>query len=676
MNKNILLIEPDYKNKYPPIGLMKIAFFHKYKQHDNVRFAKGKLPESYPETKWDHIYVTSLFTFEWDKTIEAIKYAISLAASPNDITVGGIAATLLPDEIFNETGIHPICGLLNTPGKLGIPGDENIDQLIPDYDILNNIEEQYTYPVQNAYFLSATKGCGMRCGFCAVQTLEPAYVQYIDIKHQITEINQRFGEKKDLLLMDNNVLRSGCFDKIIQDIIDAGFEHGALFKNPKTGKMIRRYVDFNQGLDGNLLTDHKAKLLGTIALKPARIAFDHIEDAEAYRCAIERCVRHGVTELSNYILYNSDNFSGKGKRYKADSPDDLYKRMRISLDLKEELNKNRTNKNRVAIFSFPMRYIPLTDIQRGYVGPQWNAKYLRAVQCMLIPTQGKGVGNKSFFEADFGKDCTDFLRFLCMPERLIALRGHFSETSRGHKQDTHKQIEDRKINWQHGQIKIAEWNRLFNMLGCSKEQFINVIADNKFLPQKILMISVPIIMKLYIHYLTLPRIFELLGLELKKDTKQILRQYTKNEFPSFYDEMLTYLVSNEKQPTYPFRNFISFFGKCGFSDILKRIRLRNCYIIEPMAKWNECCQEKGYSSIDFELLRYYTLFKQAGVLSDEDLVIVEHQDTSILKQILKNTFVAFSSKVYNCYEADDISLIGKKNPESFLSQVRKKIFTI
>ena len=31
----------------------------------------------------------------------------------------------------------------------------------------------------------------------------------------------------------------------------------------------------------------------------------------------------------------------------------------------------------------------------------WNGKYLRAVQRMLIPTQGKGVGSRSFFEADF-----------------------------------------------------------------------------------------------------------------------------------------------------------------------------------------------------------------------------------------------------------------------------------
>ena len=38
--KSILLLEPSYRNKYPPIGLMKLATYHKM-QGDDVTFYKG-----------------------------------------------------------------------------------------------------------------------------------------------------------------------------------------------------------------------------------------------------------------------------------------------------------------------------------------------------------------------------------------------------------------------------------------------------------------------------------------------------------------------------------------------------------------------------------------------------------------------------------------------------------
>ena len=40
MARNILLIEPNYKNKFPPIALMKLSTYHK-QLGDNVVFYKG-----------------------------------------------------------------------------------------------------------------------------------------------------------------------------------------------------------------------------------------------------------------------------------------------------------------------------------------------------------------------------------------------------------------------------------------------------------------------------------------------------------------------------------------------------------------------------------------------------------------------------------------------------------
>ena len=42
MNRKILLIEPNYKNKYPPMGLMKLATYFR-RCNDDVRFYKGDL---------------------------------------------------------------------------------------------------------------------------------------------------------------------------------------------------------------------------------------------------------------------------------------------------------------------------------------------------------------------------------------------------------------------------------------------------------------------------------------------------------------------------------------------------------------------------------------------------------------------------------------------------------
>ena len=77
MNRKVLLIEPNYKNKYPPMGLMKLAMYYRMKG-DDVRFYKGDMKSLavelicedliehleiiYPEVFWKEYYL-ALFNY-------------------------------------------------------------------------------------------------------------------------------------------------------------------------------------------------------------------------------------------------------------------------------------------------------------------------------------------------------------------------------------------------------------------------------------------------------------------------------------------------------------------------------------------------------------------------------------------------------------------------------------
>lgn len=598
---NILLIEPSYHCKYPPLGLMKLAYYHKeIRKDDIVWFSKGKLSsivsdkvknqlheskyyknkygdnlneyirsveEVILHERWDRIYVSTLFTYEWSITLETIEYAKNLAGDLSKVYTGGILATLMSDELERQTGIKPIRGQLVNSNLIGYNDGVNIDILTPDYSILDNTE--YVYPSDNAYFAYATRGCGMNCEFCAVKTLEPQYIPYISIKDQINKVKTIYGEKKDLLLMDNNVLKSTRFNDIIDEIIELGFEYGATFCNPRTGKMNNRYVDFNQGLDSLLFNEKKVSLLKKIALRPARIAFDHIAEKDDYEKALDIAVKHDITHLSNYLLYNADAFDCKGTMHEADKPEDLYNRLRINVDYQERINKIRRtdNKERIHIFSFPMRYIPLNAKERGYIGPNWNAKYLRAIQRILVPTQGKGVSSKSFFEAAFGKDEKEYMMVLLMPEEYIASRGKpekivgLTEKERYKKVQEFRDWEDLRKTWENAYRKLSEEQ---------KNAFHKRVFNNDYTTSAYIDIPDVQIRKLFIHYFSEFRIItvlEDLEIMVEDELKNELISYVANECRIILRNLAKYIVRFKLNSTQN-NSFFRFFKQDAINELI------------------------------------------------------------------------------------------------------------
>lgn len=434
--------------------------------------------------KWDRVCITTLFTFYWEKTIKTINDFKQLCKDSNEVKVGGIAASLLSKEMEGETGIMPHIGLLDKGGEY----DDNniiIDTLPLDYSILNEID--YKYPENEGYYAYMTRGCVNRCSFCAVPQLEPIFNGFISIKEQIKYISDKFGEKRNLLLLDNNVLASEHFDDIIDEIKECGFYTGATYVEPnkydviikdlkklsinyyghikcivnlyhslykKVGEDIKseiytklytnrllnvdsatkdkilevddffaplfekyrnkipkaRYVDFNQGVDARLITPAKMERLAEIPIRPLRIAFDRWSLREVYENAVRLAASYGIRDMSNYLLYNE-----------KEKPVDLYYRMKLNIELCEELDVN--------IYSFPMKYHPIQDPKyfrnRTFIGTYWNRKFIRAVQAILNSTKGKIGRGKSFFEKAFGRDEKEYEKLLYMPEVMIIYRLYY-----------------------------------------------------------------------------------------------------------------------------------------------------------------------------------------------------------------------------------------------------------
>lgn len=413
--KNILLVEPGYRNKYPPLGLMKIAQYHGPQgKRDHVRFVKGEDPSAY-DTAWDRIYITTLFSFEWERTVRSIDYALDLVGGQaHRVFVGGIAASLMHDKFIDEPrwrGVRFIKGLLGEAPAKSLqldPYDEElyaddvngkpIEDLVPDYSILDHIA--YEYPVSDAYFTYASRGCVRKCAFCGVPTLEGMQRDTNSLTGVVEGVNALYGEKRDLILMDNNVVASANFKDIIAEIIDLGFERGAKLKRGRYE--LQRRVDFNQGVDARILCKDPMYLqqLSRIALKPLRIAFDHLGVKKPYEQAIRFSAEAGLTELSNYMLYNF-----------KDNPQDLFERMRLNVTLNEELN--------IRIFSFPMRYQPVNRQDRGHVGANWNSYYLRSMQVILQATHGIVSGAPEFFRKAFGDTYEEYENILLRPHHFI-----------------------------------------------------------------------------------------------------------------------------------------------------------------------------------------------------------------------------------------------------------------
>jgi len=280
----ILLVEPakskKYHTQYPPLGLLKLAGYHK-KRKDRVRFVRGFVDDGfYP----DKIYITSLFTYAWEPVHEIIKY-YSKKYKKAEITVGGIYATLC-EEHLRETFKDRI--------KIHKGLYDEVEDILPDYSLV---------PEWNGSIVFSSRGCIRKCPFCAVKVLEPEFKAKKSIKHLI------HPKHKKVILWDNNILASPYWEDIFQELEELKLE-----------------VDFNQGIDARLINEKVVSRLKKLKISLIRFAYDTQGIRKHLKHAIDLLKSAGFKgrRMLIYCLYNNP--------FEKDTPETFLNRIQDLID--------------------------------------------------------------------------------------------------------------------------------------------------------------------------------------------------------------------------------------------------------------------------------------------------------------------------------------------------------
>ena len=320
----VLLVEPKYYSKFPPLGLLKLAAYHR-SRGNQVKLVRGMNEDL--KFKPDRIEVTSLFTYAWKPVHEVIKFYHDKFHHAK-IRVGGIYASLMPERL---EAFFPFIDLYH--GLF-----EKADAYIPAYDILNDIEKWEKW---DSTILFTSRGCIRNCPYCVVPKLEGKLRSVVeDLERHI------YPGHKRIILWDNNFFASPNWKKIINDLQNIGLP-----------------VDFNQGIDLRLIDDEKARMIAELKTPLIRAAFDDIYAKKGVVDAVEVLVQSGIKKrkIFLYVLYNFFD-----EQHHNDTPTNFFKRIKLILEL--------------GCVSYPMRYEPLTALKKNqFISPLWTEHHLKMV---------------------------------------------------------------------------------------------------------------------------------------------------------------------------------------------------------------------------------------------------------------------------------------------------------
>lgn len=237
---NVLLVEPEFpivprsKNhsNFLPIGLLKLASYYRNKGC-NIELHRGNYSATfYP----NHILVTSLFTY-WSIYVKETVEFYKLLYPKAKIIVGGIYATLMPDQCKKYTGCDSVF----------IGQHKNAEKCYPAYDLVD----------VNYQIIHGMRGCTRTCSFCGIWRLEKK-------EFKTSKQIQKEIKSNKVVFYDNNFLANPDIENILN----------MLSNHKHDNKVI--HCDSQSGVDGRILEEHPylAKMLKNARFKEIRIAWD------------------------------------------------------------------------------------------------------------------------------------------------------------------------------------------------------------------------------------------------------------------------------------------------------------------------------------------------------------------------------------------------------------------
>jgi len=260
---HVLLVEPAYHTRFPPLGLLKLASYRRL-LGDSVELVRGGMR---PRRSPDVIYVTSLYTWAWRPVWHAVQFYKGLFPKA-ELWLGGVYASLMPEHAKKSGADHVHVGIF-----------KEAEGLMPAYDLV---------PEWDGSIIFSSRGCNNRCPYCAVWRVEGSLNSCRrSIKSLVYPGHTR------IILWDNNILQSPYWREVFDELI--------WFCKAKGMS-----VDFNQGLDARLITGEVVEKLARMRLLCLRLAYDHNDMGTYVENAIKMLAQKGLRKRSIfvYVLYN------------------------------------------------------------------------------------------------------------------------------------------------------------------------------------------------------------------------------------------------------------------------------------------------------------------------------------------------------------------------------------